>query len=182
VVSTEGSNDDWDMLKKEVKDMLDRLDYLQRRCKELMGEEHGSFLREAVVFSEKIKPYTEELEELWALQKYLQWLTRIRTQSDKITSAFPGSIDAAVNEYVSFVESCKDIEESECVQLKKYFSDMKVFWYSRLKGHLLSCLQGDLAAVGWPFVSGVLPTDSVWTTHSKRIRTTILLMFAVDLD
>ena len=61
--------------------------------------------------------------------------------SDKITSAFPGSIDAAVNEYVSFVESCKDIEESECVQLKKYFSDMKVFWYSRLKGHLLRFVQ-----------------------------------------
>ena len=80
-VSSEGGSDDWDVLKKEVKEMLDRLDVLQKRCRELQSEEGHCFsLQEVEAFSEKVKPYTSELQELWGLQKYLQWLTKIKRQ------------------------------------------------------------------------------------------------------
>ena len=57
--------------------------------------------------------------------------------SEKIQSVFPGSAESAVREYVSLVESCEDVAASECVHLKKYYSDMKLHWYDCIKDHLV---------------------------------------------
>ena len=57
--------------------------------------------------------------------------------SEKIQSVFPGSAESAVREYVSLVESCEDIASSECVHLKKYCNDMKLYWYDCIKDHLV---------------------------------------------